>query len=1278
MAKMEIGAELARPCPYMGLFPFGAEDARFFFGRGSDADLIAANVLSARVLVLHGPSGVGKSSVLQAALPCSLDRILPDPLVVTARRWDCGFYGALLQHAKQQGWDAYKRYGAKHRWSGDDEERELFIGCHEPEAPPLEPGSAPPPPLRGGALASPSGPGPKYYGGDARRSLPPHATRKTRGDRKMAKRNSLERYAELWAKGVGTPVVFVFDQFEQYFIGQDFGANVEDHEFEADFARIVKRRDLSVHVLISIREDALHELNRLRARIPNILVRSLKLDYLDEAAAREAINGPLRVWSKEHHADAGPTATSPELTEELIRQVSRNGDGACIETPYLQLALKRLWEEERRLGSPKLRSETLNALGGASGIAKSHFEDTMKALPEDEQRLCATIFDRMVTPSGMKIALPAADLARFAQEDPEWVRGVLEKLTHGPSRIIHCVSSPSNDKLVLFEIFHDVLAAPILDWKREIEAQQERIQHQRQVDKERQLKRKWRSRFFAATAYAVFLMLLAGGLYMEREAGLQRAQLLTMQANRATERGDSRLALLTALQAVPEGSGWLDRWFLPITPESVSALARAAYRPIGPVLSGHKGRLTDLAYSPDGRLIVTASDDGTARVWNAHTGTALPLVFEHGARVSSAAFDAQSAHVLTMSDDGRAHIWQASSGKEIVSWRAEAPSARAAEFSPAGGLIATAGRRNSPVRMWTWDGAGTPVPAPVSTLGEDGAEWRAAITSLAFDPTGALLMTTAWDQPTRIWSTRTGKLVYELAAPSKEQASEDAVLYAKFSSDGRRVVTASRDGKARIWELPIAPFITTPVLDCDGASCMPLPAELDGRLNPRLILTLKGHVEQVGFADFDAAGERVITASSDGTVRFWDASSGEMLRLLQGPADGAGLRALAALSPDGSRLVTSFSEKLAHLWTVATGPEMPVMIKLPRKATALAASEDDHRLAVAVDATISVYDSASGEKIIPDFDTDLPALSLAFDKGSDRLAVAGGSAADIWNVKRPSAQLLSRLSGHRSLILSLAYDRAGRQLVTASQDGTARIWDPETGAQRQILSGHQGAVFAAVFNEDGRRVVTGSFDGTMRLWNAATGRQIGDPIWIHRPVLALAPGQDENEIVVTALEEPSSTQPFRTSTGVWDLRDRMWVRDSEDRTLRTAGYLIRSASDSDLRLTDALGNTLALLPRHRDGVTDMTSGGSGELVYTASMDGMVRAWKLVPADPERLISYARRMAMTLPEDQRSLSADEQRALGLSPAKMWLNLGGAVGTLMEAIRRSPRETELAGM
>ncbi len=144
--------------------------------------------------------------------------------------------------------------------------------------------------------------------------------------------------------------------------------------------------------------------------------------------------------------------------------------------------MKRLWEEERAEHSPELRLETLQKLGGASGIVKSHFQDTMRELPEDEQRLCATIFDRMVTPSGMKIALSAADLAHLTNENQERVRGVLEKLANGSSRIINRVPSPKDDRTFLFEIFHDVLARPIRDW---IAAERERVQQQEKLEKQK-------------------------------------------------------------------------------------------------------------------------------------------------------------------------------------------------------------------------------------------------------------------------------------------------------------------------------------------------------------------------------------------------------------------------------------------------------------------------------------------------------------------------------------------------------------------------------------------------------------------------------------------------------------------------------------------------------------------------------------------------------------------------------------------------------------------------
>ena len=216
--------------------------------------------------------------------------------------------------------------------------------------------------------------------------------------------------------------------------------------------------------------------------------------------------------------------------------------------------MKRLWEKERGEHSPELRLETLQKLGGAPGIIDSHFKDTMRELPEDEQRLCATIFDRMVTPSGMKIALSAADLANLTNENQERVQGALEKLANGSSRIINRVPSPRDDRTFLFEIFHDVLARPIRNW---IAAERERVQQQEELEeqkreaaKERTLKRRYRNLAIAAGLGFLLASVFAGvATYTYRDAATQKARAIAMRANAAIDSGDNRLGLLAVLRS---------------------------------------------------------------------------------------------------------------------------------------------------------------------------------------------------------------------------------------------------------------------------------------------------------------------------------------------------------------------------------------------------------------------------------------------------------------------------------------------------------------------------------------------------------------------------------------------------------------------------------------------------------------------------------------------------------------------------------------------------------
>jgi flagellar motor protein MotB len=409
--------------PYKGLVPYGEADAALFFGRDRERELIAANLMAARLTVLYGPSGVGKTSVLHAGVIHDLRR-------------------QALQNFNDFGAPEFAVV-AMSLWSGDPI-ASIEVAVHE------------------GALAA--------LGAGAGAGAAPAS-----GD--------LVQTLRTWGERLNGELLVVLDQFEEYFLYHHGSA--ADERFITQFSRAVTDVSVPARFLISLREDALAQLDRFKGHIPGLFDNYLRIDRLDRAAARRAIEGPLEQLNAD---EPGGTALTlePGLVDEVLDQVQtgrvtfgRGGAGegagpqranaaeaeARVDTPYLQLVMQRLWQEDSAAGATQLRRATLARLGGADRIVRTHLDSVMATLPADVCETALAVFHHLVTPSGMKIAHSAADLAQYTGHAEPQVQRLLDALSSGQARVLRPVASADEAAPRRYEIHHDVLAAAILDWR---------------------------------------------------------------------------------------------------------------------------------------------------------------------------------------------------------------------------------------------------------------------------------------------------------------------------------------------------------------------------------------------------------------------------------------------------------------------------------------------------------------------------------------------------------------------------------------------------------------------------------------------------------------------------------------------------------------------------------------------------------------------------------------------------------------------------------------------
>ncbi|MFM9196635.1 MAG: WD40 repeat domain-containing serine/threonine protein kinase [Planctomycetia bacterium] len=505
-------------------------------------------------------------------------------------------------------------------------------------------------------------------------------------------------------------------------------------------------------------------------------------------------------------------------------------------------------------------------------------------------------------------------------------------------------------------------------------------------------------------------------------------------------------------------------------------------------LGGHRGRVSGVAFSPDGTRLATGSVNpdwsGTVNVWNLTTGASLGTLERNPGRSAWGArlvFSPAGDRIAITFGDRHAHLWDGSSA-DSVPLVGHGGRVFAVAFFPDGDEVATCSA-DFTVRTWNAatgrpgrvfmglaneithlaiDADGSRIAA-VDTTGNVGV-WCVAprqepsvlrapagvrTTHLAVRPDGSHVAASCGDGILRIWDARSGVALAGLS--QHDLGSRAGLQHLAYSPDGSHLAATAGDGLTSVWDVRTLRLVHS--LPSRGESSRSMAYSADGRLLA------------VGFVS--------------GKAKVWETATGRELATTKSVQSDIGC-CRVAFGLDGGRLATGTSE----LWDPATG-RAAAPLAGEGQVTSLAASPDGRLFAsTTMSGAASIWAAATGARVCSLPPHHEAARVVAFSPDGE-LVATGGFDMIVRLSKAATGELVHALTGHTGWIQSLAFSRDGTRLVTGAWDNTARVWDTTSGEMLLVLRGHDDYVKGLAFSPQADRIYSCSFDGTVRIWGGS-------------------------------------------------------------------------------------------------------------------------------------------------------------------------------------------------
>jgi WD40 repeat protein len=1135
--------------PYRGLNAFEERDAPFFFGReaaaGQVLDRIARQLAGTGLLVVSGVSGAGKSSLLRAgviprirgtglaaapeaaAWPCLVLTPTPSPLDELALRIAVlgGAGAGVLRQAAQSDTAAFALA------------------------------------VRQAALtAAPPSAGPPGAAAGQRMSSSPR-------------------------------LLIVVDQFEQVF------TQCPDEAERAAFIAALHAAATLKHgaeqepaalVLLGVRAD-------FEARCANYpaLADAVQNRYLVTAMTARQLRLAITEPARQAGAEVAPDLADVLLAEVRARQHGGSGPGVL---PLLSHALDQAW---RSRSGPNLTLADYERTGGIERAVADSAQRAYDKLTAGQQAAARQVFIQLTAVGGDNVdtaqratraeltgglsaaqardvtavleAFAAERLLTLATDSVEISHEVL--LTAWPLLRDSWLAETHADRVVrtrlrnvaaewdlhsqdpsylyggtLLEAATDTASRIDADPGRNPPLSQAERDFLRASDRSRLVQARRRRAVLAGLITLALTAVAGGGVALinarnaNRQAGIAERQAAIAIRQHATAL--SRQLAAEAVSADPTDVVLARRlaaaaWHAYPTSEAGSAMVTLlAEQQQWGLLPASTSQVSQVAFSPDGKLLASSDHAGTVRIWDVATsrpvGRPLPTTSQPDDHPYSLglAFSPDGKLLAAAGHDRRLWIWNPADGKPVgVPLRPDDRHADIAPdvvaFSPDGKLLA-AGCNDGTVRLWDMT-AGHPVGPPARRFV---GPYR-AVSTLAFSPDGTVLAagTGHDDGRVRLWSTTTGRL---LGAPLRAQptGSRIAVNTVAFSPDGKLMATYAESGLVRLWDPAAGRLVRqfqsgAPANFAEGMAFSP-----DGRLlavadgDDRLVrlwnpatgrqagdtLAVNSTVSwYVNGLAFSPRGHVLAGAVGDGTVRLWDLAArrfvGQPLRA--GTGNAAPVIFDLAFRRRGDLLAAISGDGLVRLWNPATGQQAgrPLQAGDTSFGGSLAISPDGTRLATAgvtlngsYRQLVRVWNLVTGRPAGPwrqPAGTTSLLNAVAFSPDGNLLAAVGDSPMiTLWD--QSGQRRVIRTGGDKDPDpFRLAFSPDGT-LLASGLGNVLRMWNPVTGRPAgvpvRVSSDTRLTIYAIVFSPDGKLVATADGAGTVQLWNPLTGHRIGRPL----------------------------------------------------------------------------------------------------------------------------------------------------------------------------------------